>query len=124
MKGAVFMLRMAVYAVAALAMCASVLVADDGKHAKGKGDNGLHAMFVKADVTKNTITFKTTDKAGKTVETTLALAKDAKVLGEDNKPESLVLFAKNMQKEKDKSILIMEDKSCQHVVEIRDLPSR
>src|SRR5262249_29156078 len=104
--------------------CASVLVADDGKHAKGKGDSRVHAMFVKADLAKNSITFKTTDKLGKTVETTLALAKDAKVLGEDNKPESLALFAKNMQKEKDKPILFREDKGCQHVVEIRDLPSR
>jgi hypothetical protein len=115
---------MAVYVVAGLALCASVLTADDGKRAKAKSDSGLHARFVKADVARNTITFKTTDKSGKNVEMTMSLAKDAKVLGEDNKPETLALFAKNMQNEKDKSILIVEDRAGQHVLEIRDLPGR
>jgi hypothetical protein len=115
------MLRTALCSVAVAAMCVGMLIADNPKHAKA---NELHAMFVKADMAKNTITFTTTDKAGKCVERTLALAKDAKILGEDNKPEIFAVFAKNMQKEKDKSILVIEDQAGKQVVQIRDLPSR
>jgi hypothetical protein len=118
------MLRTAVCSAAVLVIFAGVLIADDQKTEKASANNALHAVFVKADVAKNTVTFKTTDKAGKTVETMLALAKDAKVLGADNKPETFAVFAKNLQKHKDKSILVVEDKEGKHILEIKDLPNK
>jgi hypothetical protein len=101
---------------------AGVLVADDKKSEKAPGNNAVHAVFVKADTAKNTVTFKTTEKAGKTVEMTLALAKDARVLGQDNKPETFAAFASNMQKHKDKAILVIEDKGGKQILEIKDMP--
>jgi hypothetical protein len=118
------MLRTALYAVAAGTMFVGLVIADSTKHAKARNDSGLHAMFVKADAAKNTVTFTTTDKVGKRAEMTLPLAKDAKILGEDNKPETLATFAKNMEKEKDKSILVIEDQAGKQIVEVRDLPNR
>jgi hypothetical protein len=118
------MLRMAFCSVAVLAICTGILVADDKKGDKTKGESGLHAIFVKADMAKNTVTFKTVDKAGKNMEKTLALAKDAKILGEDNKPETFAVFAKNLQNEKDKSILVVQDHGGKYIVEIKDLPAR
>jgi hypothetical protein len=112
--------RTAFASVAVLMIFASVLVADDKK---APGNNTVHAVFVKADTARNTVTFKTTEKAGKTVEMTLALAKDAKVLGQDNKPETFASFANNMQKQKGKSILVVEDKAGKQILEIRDMPN-
>jgi hypothetical protein len=115
-KGGQVMLRVAFCSVAVLAISTGILVADDNK--------GVHAMFVKADMAKNTVTFKTVDKAGKNVEKTLALARDAKILGEDNKPETFAVFAKNLQTEKDKSILVVQDQAGRYIVEIKDLRGR
>jgi hypothetical protein len=33
-------------------------------------------------------------------------------------------FVKNLQNEKDKSILVVEDQGGNHIVEVRDLPAR
>jgi hypothetical protein len=118
------MLRTVFCALAVLAICAGVVVADDSKRDRAKNEKGLHAMFVKADMTKNTITFKIMDKTGKNVERTLALAKDARILGEDNKPETFAVFAKNLRDEKDKSILVVEDRGGKYIIELRDLPGR
>jgi hypothetical protein len=113
------MLRTVFCTIAVLAFGSGALMADDKK-----GDNGLHAMFVKADVAKNTITFTTNDKTGKNVEMTLPLAKDAKLIGEDNKPETLAVFAQNLQKEKDKSILVVKDKGGKQIAQLKDLPRK
>jgi hypothetical protein len=80
------------------------------------------ASLVSVDLDKNTVTFKAHGQAGKTTEATLPLAADAKILGEDNKPETLRQFQEAMAKEKDKGILIVEDADEQHIVSIRDLP--
>jgi hypothetical protein len=92
--------------------------------ARAEDRSPLHVMFVKADVTANTVTFKTTDKAGKTSETTLPLAKNAKVIGEDKKAETLAAFARNMQKHKDKPIVVVEDKSGKQILEIQESPAK
>jgi flagellar basal body rod protein FlgB len=81
-----------------------------------------HATLVRVDLDKNTVTFKTKGKGGKETEMTLPLAQDAKVLGEDNKPETLRQFQEAMEKEQDKGIQIVEDTDEQHIVAIRDLP--
>jgi len=116
------MLRAVLGSLAVLAMCAGVSVADS-KNEKATGQKGRHAMFVKADMVKNTVTFTAPDKTGETVEKTLPLAKDAKIFGEDNKPETFAAFAKNLQNEKDKSILIVPDQAGSYIVEIKDLPA-
>ena len=85
-------------------------------------DNRIHAALVSVDLDKNTVAFKTKDKDGKETETTLPVAQDAKVYGEDNKPETLKQFKENMDKEDDKSILIVEDASAPQIVSIADLP--
>jgi hypothetical protein len=120
------MLRTSFCSVAVLVIFAGVLVADDKdkKKVNATGDNALHAIFVKADVVKNTVTFKTTDKAGKSAEMNLALARDAKVLGQDNQPETFAVFARNMQNHKGKSILIVEDKAGKQILQIKDLPNK
>ena len=116
------MLRTVFCSVAVLAIGTGVLVADDKKRDNAKGENGLHAMFVRADTAKNTVTFTTMGKTGKSVEMTLALAKDAKILGEDNRPETFAVFAKNLKNEKDKSILVVQDQAGKHILKIRALP--
>ena len=118
------MLRTLFSSLALLAIFAGAVAAKDKKTDKAKGDNAIHAMFVKADVAKNTLTFKTTDKAGKTMETTLPLAKDARILGKDNKPETLAALAKSIQSEKDKWILVTEDKDGKQIIEVKDHPSK
>jgi hypothetical protein len=94
--------------------------------AKGQMEKATEhqAVFVKADTAHNTVTFMTKDRAGKEVELTLPLAANAKVLGGNNKTESLEALAKNKIKEKDKGILIIEDKEAKHIVEIKDLPTK
>jgi hypothetical protein len=116
MKGEQLMIRSVLCSVGALVIFAGLVAADQ--------KTGIHAVFVKADLTKHTITFMTKATSGKNVEMTLPLAKNAKVLGEDNKPEAFLRFANNMQKEKGKSILIFEDQARKQIVEVRDLPSR
>ena len=81
-----------------------------------------HATLVRVDLDKGTVTFKARGKAGKPEEMTLPLARDAKILGEDNKPETLQQFKEAMENEKDKGIMIVEDTDAQHIVAIRDLP--
>lgn len=101
-----------------------VASADDSKGEKSKGNKGIIATYVKADVAKSTITVETTDKSGKTIKMELALDKNAKVLGSDDKPESLADFAKSMDSRKDKSIIIVEDKENKHILEIKDIPKK
>jgi len=118
------MVRTILCSVAGFALTLSSLAAAETKGASAKGKTEIHATFVKADLAKHTVVFKVKDKAGKEVERTLSMAKDAKILGEDNKAETLEQFASNIGKEKDKSILIVEDKEGKHIVELRDLPSK
>jgi hypothetical protein len=115
------MLRTIFCSIATLATCAGTLVADDTKGQNAKGESGLQAMFVKADTVKNTITFQANDKTGKNPEMTMPLAKDAKILGKDNKPETLTIFVQDMQKQKNKSILVVKDKGGKQIVEIKEL---
>jgi len=117
------MLRLVLAALATGALCVGTLVADNPHH-QAKNDSGLHATFVKADMVKNTITFQTKDKSGQSREMTLPVAKDAKIMGENNKPETFATFTKNLQSEKDKSILVIENHSGSQVMELRDLPNR
>jgi hypothetical protein len=115
------MLRTLFVSVAALALFGGGLLADDKKADKA-GKHEHKALFVKADLKKNTVTFTTTDKAGKKVTMTLPLAKDAKIYGEKHDAETLAKFVANMEKEKDKAIRIVEDKDEKHIIEIDDLP--
>ena len=85
-------------------------------------DNRQHAALVGVDLDKNTITFKAKGKDGKEVETTLPLAKDIKVFGEDNKAETLKQFKDNMDKEDNKSILVAADADGKQIVTVADLP--
>jgi hypothetical protein len=117
------MLRTVLCSVAALALLVGGLAAEE-KKAEKAGRAEHKATFVKADLVKGTVTFRTKDKSGKEVTMTLPLAKNAKVLGEKNEAETLANFAKAMDKEKDKSILIVEDKEEKHIIEIKDLPSK
>lgn len=116
------MMRAALYSVAVLGIFAASLVADDKKGDQTKA-NRVRATFVKADIAKNMLTFKTSDKAGKTTEMTLPLAKDAKILATNDKPESFADFAKNLQAEKDKTILVVEDKEGKWIVQLKDHPT-
>jgi hypothetical protein len=114
---------MSVCALAAGAILAGTLIADSKQHVQTRHDNGLHARFVRADLAKNTITFQTTDKAGKSTEMTMPMAKNARILGENSQPVSFTTFTNNLQKEKDKSILVIEDSAGRQVMELRDLPN-
>jgi hypothetical protein len=116
------MLRLLAAALAAGAIFVGTTIADN-PHAQAKNTSGLHAMFVKADMVKNTITFQTRDRSGQSKEMTLPVAKDAKILGENNKPETFATFTKNLRNEKDKSILVTKDNAGRQIVGLRDLPS-
>jgi hypothetical protein len=118
------MLRAILGSMALVMLVVGSLAAGDNKTANAKARHERHGTFVKVDLVKNTVTFLTKDSNGKEREMTLPLARHAKVLGEDNKPESLDTLAKNMGKEKDKSILIIEDKDEKQIIEIKDLPSK
>ena len=83
----------------------------------------VHADLVSVDLDKGTITFKGKGHDSKVGETTLPLAKDAKVFGEDNKPETLKQFKDNMAKESDKSITVVEDADGRQVTGVTDLPA-
>lgn len=74
-----------------------------------------------ADVPKNTLTFKITDKAGKRIEVKLPLDKNAKVLNKDDKSESFADFAKSMEHRLEKSIYIIEDKEHQRILLIKNI---
>jgi hypothetical protein len=89
-----------------------------------KATHQCHGTFVKADLAKNTVTFKTKNKDGKDVEMTLPLTKDAKILGEDNKSVTLPNWVKNKEKEKDKSIEVWENNEGNQIVELRDMPTK
>jgi arginine repressor len=81
----------------------------------------IRAVFVNVDVSKNTVTFKTTAKDGMTQEETAALAKGARVLGENDEPVTIAGFAKYMANHTDKSILVLEGEKDCHIHEIMDL---
>ena len=102
----------------------SMTRADDSKGDKSKENKGIVATYVMADVAKSIITFKTTDKSGKTIETKLPLDKNAKVLGSDDKPEKLSDFVKSMESRKDKCIIIVEDRENQRILELRNIPKK
>jgi hypothetical protein len=118
------MLRALVCSLAVFAFLGSPLVAAYKKTDESRIRNEHRATYVKADFSKNMITFKMKGANGKEVEMTLPLAKDAKVLGTDNKPEKLETFVKNLGKEKNKSVWILEDKEGKHIVEVRDLAKK
>ena len=109
-----------------------IVEAADGKHVLAlrdlpppepkHADNTLHAALVSVDLDKNTVTFKAKGKDGKEAENTLPLAKDAKVVGEDKKPETLQQFKDAMDKEDDKSIQVVEDQDGKQIVSLTDLP--
>jgi hypothetical protein len=102
----------------------SVVAQDAKRSEKSKGMHEQRATFVKADCSRNTITFKTAEKSGKIVETTLPLSKGAKILGEKGEIETLRQLADNMDKEKDKSIWITEDMTDKRIVQVKDLPTK
>ena len=116
------MLRTVFCSLAVLAFLVSGLArAED---VKKEGNVHKHkAWYVKAekkgDVTY--ITFKVKLKNGKEKEETLPVAPDAKVRGESGKFEKLSTFEKAEANEKDKAILIVEDKEKKHITEIDDL---
>ncbi len=87
-------------------------------------DNRIHADLVGVDLDKSTVTYKAKGKDGKEVETTLPVAQDAKVYGEDNKAETLKQFKENMDKEDDKSILVVEAADGKHVAAVTNLPPK
>lgn len=118
------MFRIMLVSLTVVIPCCSQTWADDSRGDKTKESKGIVATFVMADVAKSTITFKATDKSGKTIETKLALDKNAKVLGSDDKPESLSDFVKKMESRIDKSIIIVEDKDHQRILEIKDIPKK
>jgi phenylpyruvate tautomerase PptA (4-oxalocrotonate tautomerase family) len=111
------MLRNFLSAVVALAILAGGLVAADKDKQAAKQRPHL-ATFVSADVDKGTLTFKVEAK-----QLTLPLAEKAKILGEDNKPETLKAFVDNMKKEPDKTILIIEDVEEKHIAFVKDVKS-
>jgi hypothetical protein len=113
------MLRILGCSVFVLILPVAMLMAADNK-----ATHLCRGTFVKADLAKNAITFKTKNKDGKEVEMTLPLTKDAKILSEDNKPLTLPNWVKNMEKEKDKSIEVWENNEGNHIVELRDLPAK
>jgi hypothetical protein len=117
------MLRATFTLLAALTFSWAPGVADDSKGTKSKDENRIIATFVKADVAKNMVTFKYSDKSGKPVELKLVLDKNAKVMGTGDKPESLSDFVKNMERRRDKSIIVVEDKEHQHIVQLKDIDS-
>ncbi len=118
------MLRAGLSMAAVLAAFCVMGMAEDNKGDKSKESKGIVATFVMADVAKNTVTFKATDTSGKTVELKLGLDKNAKVIDENNKPRSLSDFVKSMEARRDKSIIIVEDKDHQHILEIKDIPKK
>ncbi|HQR05305.1 MAG TPA: hypothetical protein PLN21_00715 [Gemmatales bacterium] len=96
------------------------IVADDSKGGLPNAEHGIKAAFVSADIAKNMITFKTSDKAGKMVEVKLELDKNAKIYGTDNKSETLAAFSKAMESKKNKAIFVVEDKDGKHILELKD----
>ena len=93
------MLRAGLSIAAVLAAFCVIGMAEDNKGDKSKDSKGIVATFVMADVAKNTVTFKATDKSGKTVELKLGLDKNAKVIDENNKPRSLSDFVRTWKPE-------------------------
>jgi hypothetical protein len=118
------MFRTAFCSAAVLMIYAGSLQAADKASRETQGNNVLQGVFVKADVTKNAVIIKTTNKEGKTSEKTLMLARGARVLGENDLPVTIAAFAKYMDHHKDKSILVLQAKGDGDVLEIMDLPSK
>jgi hypothetical protein len=114
------MLRSILGSVVMVSIISGTVLADSPKDPKASPNQALHATFVKADLAKNMVTFKLTDKSGTTKQLTLPLSKDAKVLGVDDKPVSLASFAKYIQNHKDKSIIVLEEKGHNQIIELMD----
>jgi len=113
------MLRTVLCSVAVMLFLVSGLTAAEKKAGK-VGTNMHKATLVKVDVAKNTVTFMRKDKAGKEVQVTLPLAKNAQVYGPKNQTETLAIFVTDMGKNKDKTVWIQLDKEKKHIVEIRE----
>ena len=96
------------------------VVVEEKKKAETAGQNLHKATLVRVDVAKQTVTFK--GKGGK--EMTLPLAKSAKIFGEKNEGETLEKFAKDLAKDKDKTIWILEDKEEKHIVELKEMKKK
>ncbi|HQR05300.1 MAG TPA: hypothetical protein PLN21_00690 [Gemmatales bacterium] len=115
------MLRATLALLASVTLLAMTVWADDKNKDKPQAVSKMLVTYVMADVPKNTLTFKITDKAGKKIEIKLPLDKDAKVLNKDDKSESFADFAKSMERRLDKSIYIIEDKEHLHITQIKDI---
>jgi len=116
------MLRTVLCSVAVSLFLVSGLAGAEKKAAPA-GPNMHKATLVKVDVAKNTVTFATADKTGKTVQTTLPLAKGVKIYGAKNATETLAAFATDMGKSKGKVFWLREDKANKYIVEIREYPA-
>lgn len=120
------MLRAVLGSVAVAAMCVGSLAAADKTNTASaqKANRECKAMFVSADAAHNTITFLKLEegkKHGKGVEVTMPLAKNAKIMGENNKSETLAALTKQLHNKGDHPIMITEDKDGKQVTEVKDV---
>jgi hypothetical protein len=122
------MLRAVLGSLAVAVMCVGSLAAADkantsAPNAKANANHEWKGLFVKVDATHNTLTFLKLE-GDKGVETTMPLAKNAKIIGEDNKPETLKDFASHLRNQSDHPIMVTGDKDGKQVTEVKDLPSK
>jgi len=116
------MLRTVFCSMAMLFFLVPGLMAEEKKKAEKAGQTLHKATLVRVDVAKQTVTFKKLGKGAK--EMTLPLAKTAKIFGEKNDAETLEKFAKDLAKDKDKTIWILEDKEEKHIVELKEMKQK
>ena len=108
------MLRTMCCPLMALAVGATGLWAADKPPEAAKNTREHHGAFVNVDLEKGTITFLS--------RMTLPLAKDATVLGPDDKPQTLRQLQEAEAKAKDKPAFIIVDEAAQQIAFLKGLP--